>query len=379
MKNRYIAALLAALLLLPACAAQPSPVEGTTVPAETATPVPTAAITDFVLTRADKDEGMIPTLQDLRKRIAKLCGAELKPGTDFVLQNKIAEPKYEILLGETVRDISQAVYDKLELGGWAVVRTDSKIVIAGRGSVPLSEAIDWFCDNYFVDGAFTFPPEAEHYAVYDYDTFYEVLKGKTINVLGDSYVYEGSLPSGRTWAVLLADKYGMDYRGYGQSGNAIASPTASGTPMYLRYTAMRKKADIVMVVGGRNDYNQRYPVGKVGDTTADTFCGALSILIDGLKKQYPDSLILFSTCWYVHENQKAYSDAMLAVCKEKEIPCFHAADKALSGVCMDNATFRQTYCIKPDDYSHLNDAGMELVMPAYENFIADEAERFFGK
>ena len=379
MKLNRIAALLAAILLLPACSGEPAPAEDTTLPTETTAPAPTAAITDYILVRADEDEGIVTTMQNLRQRIAKLCGVELKPGTDFVMPNKIAEPKYEILLGETVRDASKAVYDKLEVGEWAVVRDGGKIVIAGRGSIPLSEAIDWFCENYFADGTFVFPADGEHYAAYDYDAFYDVLAGKTINVMGDSYVHESSLPSGQTWAVMLADKYGMIYRGYGKSGNAIASPTASGTPMYQRYTTMKKDADIVMVVGGRNDYNQRYPVGKVGDTTADTFCGALSILIDGLKEKYPDSLILFSTCWYVNTNQKAYSDAMMAVCKEKDIPCFHAADKTLSGVRMDDANFRKTYCIKPDDYSHLNDAGMALVMPAYEKFIADEAEQFFGK
>ncbi len=374
------AALLAALLLLSACGGASLPATETTVIAETEapTPTPTAAITDYVLTRADEDESIVPTVQALRKQIAELCGAELMPGTDFVLPGKLPEPEYEILLGETARAASLSVYDKLEPNGWAVVRNENKIVIAGRGSLPLGEAIDWFCDNYFADGSFVFHAEAEHYDVYDYDAFYDVLVGKTINIIGDSYVSEGSLPSGRTWAVLLADKYSMTYRGYGKSGNAIASPTASGTPMYLRYTSMKEDADIVMVVGGRNDYNQRYPVGQVGDTTADTFCGALNILIDGLRAKYPDSLILFSTCWYVNANQKAYSDAMLAVCAAKELPCFHAADKVLSGVRMDEANFRQAYCIKPDDYSHLNDDGMALVMPAYEKFIADEAVRFFG-
>lgn len=378
MKSIRIAVLLAALLCLTACSGGPAPAE-TTAPIETAAPISAPPIDSYILVRSDDDEGMIPTIQALRKRIAKVTGAELKLGTDFLIPGKQTEPECEILIGETVREASSAIYARLELSGWAVVRDGNKIVIAGRGSDPLNAAIEWFCDNYFADGAFVFPDDAEHFDTYVYDTFRNILAEKTINILGDSYVYEGSLPSGRTWGVLMADKYGMNYRGYGKGGNAIASPTASGTPMYLRYTTMKDDADIVMVVGGRNDYNQRYPVGQPGDTTADTFCGALSILIDGLRTKYPDSLILFSTCWYVNAEQKAYSDAMLAVCAEKEIPCFHAADQTLSGVRMDNAGFRRTYCIAENDVSHLNDAGMKLVMPAYEKFIADEAERFFGK
>jgi hypothetical protein len=140
---------------------------------------------------------------------------------------------------------------------------------------------------------------------------------------------------------------------------------------------MRGGVDIVFVIGGRNDYNQKFPIGQVGDTTADTLCGATALLIDGLREKYPDSLILFSTSWYVNEDMKAYTDATLAVCEAKGIPCFHAADQKLSGVYMDQAGFRSTYCIKPGDVSHLNAAGMRLVMPKFEQFIAEEAEKFF--
>ena len=61
----------------------------------------------------------------------------------------------------------------------------------------------------------------------------------------------------------------------------------------------------------------------------------------------------------------------------KGIPCFHAADQSLSGVYMDQSGFRSTYCIKPSDVSHLNAAGMKLVFPKFEKFIAEEAEKFF--
>ena len=140
---------------------------------------------------------------------------------------------------------------------------------------------------------------------------------------------------------------------------------------------MRNNVDIVFVVGGRNDYNQDYPIGQVGDTTTDTFCGALAVLIDGLREKYPDSLILFSTSWYVNADMKAYTDATLAVCNRKGIPCFHAADQSLAGVYMDQPAFRSTYCIKPTDVSHLNAAGMKLVLPKFEKFMAEEAEKFF--
>lgn len=378
---RFGALLLAVLLFLPACGQESvgENVSDTTVSVETVSPEPVPELAQFTITRSDGDDTMIERLQSTRDRILALSGVELHLGSDLVVKGVLPEPEYEILLGETAREASQAVYAKLRIGSWAVVREGTKIVIAGRGSDPLDAAIAWFFDHYFQNGALVFPADAAHYDEYAYDVFYDILVGLTFNLMGDSYVDSGSLPSGATWGVRLADKYDMTLRKYGKSGNAIASPDATGTPMVQRYTAMKDDADIVMVVGGRNDYNQRYPIGNPGDTTADTFCGALSILIDGLRAKYPDSLILFSTSWYVNEEMKQYTDAMLAVCQEKGIPCFNAADQSLSGVYMTDAVFRMTYCIKPEDVSHLNDAGMKLVIPVFEKFIAEEAEKFWAK
>ena len=38
---------------------------------------------------------------------------------------------------------------------------------------------------------------------------------------------------------------------------------------------------------------------------------------------------------------------------------------------MDNPRFRAHYCIEPDDVSHLNDEGMNYVLPKIEKFIAE--------
>ena len=45
---------------------------------------------------------------------------------------------------------------------------------------------------------------------------------------------------------------------------------------------------------------------------------------------------------------------------------------------MNDANFRAQYCIKPDDASHLNVAGMNMVLPYMEQFIATEYAKFKG-
>ena len=348
----------------------------TAVATETATQTVPPDLSQYVLVRPDGADEYLTMFNSLRAQIKRCGGVELKPASDLVIANR-QPPEFEILLGKTRRELSQRVYESLPVGGYAVVCEGGKIAICGRGDEPLAAAVDYFIRHYFADGTMILPEVLDYRAEYQYETYYAVLEGKSINVMGDSYVADVSLPDGKIWPRLLAEKYEMDYRSYGQSGNAIGSPAASGTPMVQRYTQMRSGVDIVFVIGGRNDYNQSYPVGKVGDATADTYCGALALLIDGLRAKYPDSLILFSTSWYVNDEMKAYTDATLAVCEAKGIPCFHAADPSKSGVMVYQESFRSRYCVKPNDVSHLNAAGMKLVLPKFEAFIAEEAAKYF--
>ena len=54
-------------------------------------------------------------------------------------------------------------------------------------------------------------------------------------------------------------------------------------------------SDIIIVMGGINDYGCLVPLGNSDDTSSDTFYGALNTLIGGLKKTYPDSYIVYMT------------------------------------------------------------------------------------
>jgi hypothetical protein len=78
------------------------------------------------------------------------------------------------------------------------------------------------------------------------------------------------------------------------------------------------------------------------------------------------------------ESVEKYADAMKAVCAEWGLPCFDASNKTLSGVDMDRYSFREKYCQNTGDISHLNTAGMILVEPAFEKFIAEQYAAFLA-
>ena len=100
-------------------------------------------------------------------------------------------------------------------------------------------------------------------------------------------------------------------------------------PYVYRYSEM-KAADIVVVMGGNNDWGIGIPVGDINDTDETTFCGALNLLIAGLKEKHPDSYIFFMTLFnYVPDriNKNGvswieYNNAIREVCAKEGIDVF---------------------------------------------------------
>ena len=215
--------------------------------------------------------------------------------------------------------------------------------------------------------------------------WYEQLKGITLYAMGDSYFGGSSNGIQYVWPNLMAQKYDMHFKNYGIGGATVAH--GGGNPMCERIYKMETGSpDIILLEGGRNDFsNPNIRIGKVTDQVDTTFCGGINSCIRQLKDRYPNALIIGVTCWAVDatnattgETQQQYADAMKAVCAEWGLPCFDASNKTLSGVDMDRYSFREKYCQNTGDISHLNTAGMILVEPAFEKFIAEQYAAFLA-
>jgi GDSL-like Lipase/Acylhydrolase. len=110
------------------------------------------------------------------------------------------------------------------------------------------------------------------------------LEGKTLYALGDSYFAGNGLDPEYVWVSILAKKYNMAFTNYGINGSTVSNFITTKNPMCERYTNMASTApDIVLVEGGRNDYNNSVPVGTVDSHDTKTFMGALNVTIEGLK------------------------------------------------------------------------------------------------
>lgn len=222
------------------------------------------------------------------------------------------------------------------------------------------------------------------------DYYAPVLEGVTINAIGDSYFEGNGLNPDDVWLSLMAKKYGMTMNNYGKNGSTVSNYVTQFNPMCVRYTTMvqeQSKADIILVEGGRNDSTQNVPVGDPVSSNTDTktYCGALNVILQGLKEAYPDAMLVCITPWNFNSKSTIgldyyhYADAMKAIAEANGAYCIYACDPEVSGVDMRDDAFRAKYCMKPGDNSHLNAEGMKIAFSHFEKILAEYYRDFLGQ
>ncbi len=387
--KKLLALILAIVMCLPlvACATDsPEPAESTTTAATTEALPTEVDILSYKIVRPDKaSPSYLALYAEFLSALKKKTGNDdIKMYDDFVREGtQFVESEYEILLGPTNRDESDKALEGKGKTEYVVSVIGTKIVINAGTRLALKAALEAFVDQCAVAGT-TKIPEAQLSVSGDFsaDSYYPVLEGIRLTAMGDSYFGGSQLGKDGVWLKLLADEYEMTLNNYGIGGSTVANAVGKDgklhNPMCARLNTMKSGADVVIIEGGRNDYNHKVVLGDVDSRDDTTFAGALNVIIDNFKEKYPEAMLMGVTCWYVNDSQQKYADMMMAVCEKQGIVCFDASNQELTGVYMDNASFREKYCQTPTDVSHLNAAGMELVEPVFEKWIAEEYEKFLA-
>ncbi|MBQ9112614.1 MAG: SGNH/GDSL hydrolase family protein [Clostridia bacterium] len=214
----------------------------------------------------------------------------------------------------------------------------------------------------------------------------KILEGVTVNALGDSYFEGNGLEKDYVWLSLMAKKYGMDMNNYGKNGSTVSNYVTKYNPMCDRFDSMTEtNTDIILLEGGRNDFNQNVPIGTADSYDEATYSGALNVIIDGLQAKYPDAMIVCVSSWnFPNATGKLYTyvdyaDAMEAVATRRGVYFIRACDPAVSGIDMRSSAFRAQYCMKSTDVSHLNLEGMKIAMTNFEKILARYYEDFLGR
>ena len=141
--------------------------------------------------------------------------------------------------------------------------------------------------------------------------------------MGDSITEGyGASSKEKIFSSLIAVDTGALCRNYGIAGTRISKQKKpSADPSWdrdfcSRVDEMDADADIVVILGGTNDYGHGdAPLGHFEDETSDTFCGALKVLYRKLIERYPGKLIVIATPLHRggEENRRSDSNADLAV------------------------------------------------------------------
>lgn len=299
------------------------------------------------------------------------------------------------LLDEAVKNLPVKVRDILLVGGDALashaakfenIRLCKALLYTGSGKAP---AMSYAAVKSVGDFAST--AKAAEWVITNYSNYYSVLEGLKMYAIGDSYFGGSGLGQHQTWVNLLGYKYGMNFRNYGIGGNQVAliktNPDSNSPSMCVRYTELPTDGDIYIIEGGRNDRHHSVPFGDPTSTDITTYSGALNKIIGYITEKNPNALIVLVTPWshksetgYLGTNDD-YANAMRKLAEHyntDRIVCLYAADTEWTGINMSDAECRKSYCLAPNDVSHLNANGMYMVEPKFEQFIAEKYAKYKG-
>ena len=204
------------------------------------------------------------------------------------------------------------------------------------------------------------------------------IQGKSLLILGDSYCAGYGLARREdAWPYQMADTWNLTYYDHAISGSTFASGPQSSAPMVERVKEITKdRLDVIIVQGASNDWSHNIPVGELDSRDPETAMGALNVILDTLEEAHPEATLICFTPWISNGTENglglettAYHDAMLALCEERGILCYDAADDQANGVHMASQDFRTEYCLTPTDRWHMNPKGQAMCAPVFSAWL----------
>lgn len=189
-----------------------------------------------------------------------------------------------------------------------------------------------------------------------------------VNCLGDS-ITVGYNNNDVSYADYLNYK---TVRKYGESGTTISKQANLTNSFLERYEAMEDDADVILVMGGTNDFGLNIPLGDINSEDTYNFYGAMKSLVSGLIDKYPDKKIFFVTELdrVIDTNgigvpYISYLTAIKEVCRNYAIPVLDL--NSTLGFTAKNTKQAELYL---PDYLHPNNEGHKIIANKIEKYIS---------
>lgn len=130
----------------------------------------------------------------------------------------------------------------------------------------------------------------------------------TYCAFGDSITYGANFLDSynameNPYPTLVANTLGLkSYRNAGVSGATFVANVSNRACVADIVKNEKASYDIISVMAGVNDFSVSTPLGKLGDTSADSIYGSLDLIAKTLKANNPDAFIFFMTLYQSGHN-----------------------------------------------------------------------------
>ncbi len=190
--------------------------------------------------------------------------------------------------------------------------------------------------------------------------------GKKFCAIGDSYIKNQNDNCGYTWMSRFANKYGAKYYMRGIGGTGLVIDNSYGESALNRLDTIPLDSDFILIVGGKNDYNDQ--------TSMQTFKDGIASIIATIQTNHPTAKMMFATPWNTYGTSdpatiklKDYAAAIVEICEKYSVPVFDSFTK--SNMYLYDETFRTNYAQSSSDGSHLNINGHKRMLERIETFL----------
>lgn len=210
------------------------------------------------------------------------------------------------------------------------------------------------------------------------------LNDKTVLIEGDSIMY-GYGSNGEGIGEILRDRYGFRLYKNAISGSTLAYVEGTENIRNRIVNGVKKPYDYIILDGGYNDYGKSLPLGSLMSESypyasapdATTVIGAMELIFQHIKKNYPKTKIYFVTphkvnrVW-VQSNSlnltfKDYLDALISVCNLYSVPV----------IDLWNESGLVTYFSEMKVFTKDND-GLHPTKEGYEEFYLPVFQKSLG-
>ena len=125
---------------------------------------------------------------------------------------------------------------------------------------------------------------------------------KVLSTLGDS------VTQGNTWQPYIINELGFaNHNNVGVSGSRVSGDVVNSMWKDDRIEKIPADSDVIIFMGGTNDWSQNVELGSVNSKNTNTFYGALNVFIDKLTAKFPNSKIIFmSTTFAKNTNRPVF-------------------------------------------------------------------------